>query len=222
MTPGEPARRPGAGLKQPGDRAGPGGEHRLHAVAFQGCHEGSKLRVVGADEDQAFVLGSPLDREEASHRIPVPGIAAEAIDRLGRVGQDASGLDATGGQMQLVTSGQNFRGCVHAEDRYIEGTFQKQVVKAMLQPLRSDALSRIARDVGLGLLGVLIQLSIEIAIEILPLIAVDGLILSNLAPLPPSRLSIAAMPSSSILRLWLSVSSKAFAYAQATKPIERP
>ena len=46
--------------------------------------------------------------------------------------------------------------------------------------LRSGALSRVARNAWPGLLGVFIQIAIEIGIEIVPLIAVDGPILSNL------------------------------------------
>jgi hypothetical protein len=46
--------------------------------------------------------------------------------------------------------------------------------------LRSGAVSWVACNAWLGLLGVFIQIAIEIGIEIVPLIAVDDLILSNL------------------------------------------
>jgi len=47
----------------------------------------------------------------------------------------------------------------------------------------------------LGLLGISIEIEIQIAIEIVPLIAIDGLILSN-----PISISISMAPTSGSLR----------------------
>jgi hypothetical protein len=80
----------------------------LHASIVQGLDEGLKLGEIGSDKEQA------LDGEQPVHRLSIPWIASEAEDRLRRVGDYASSLDAAGGEVQLVVTDGRVESVGHA------------------------------------------------------------------------------------------------------------
>ena len=74
-------------------RAGPGRQHRVALRVGQCAPIGEvvDLRDIGRDQDQTFGDLALLEREQARDSGFAEGIAAEAPDGFGRIGDDAAG-----------------------------------------------------------------------------------------------------------------------------------
>ena len=91
------------GRQQPGVGTGPGGEDVRHPGRFQPLDEGGELGLVGGDQDQSLGLRAALHGQDAAHRGTVPGVAAQAIDRLGGIGHHPAPPNPVGRQAQPVS-----------------------------------------------------------------------------------------------------------------------
>jgi hypothetical protein len=80
---------------------GPAPPHALQCAALDRADEGCEVFEARADQDQAAFHRPLLEVEQAQHGFLVEGVAAEAVNRFGRIGDDAAGFDAAFGAGQL-------------------------------------------------------------------------------------------------------------------------
>jgi hypothetical protein len=70
----------------------------FHLTLCKWHHIGEELLEIGGDQDQPLLYRAAFECEDLLYRKPVQGVATEAIDRLGGVG-DNSTLGYTAGRL---------------------------------------------------------------------------------------------------------------------------